>query len=102
MRRFMTVSKLPRLAERSHNSVVTNSWDGRAMGASRDVSEERGSPEGGQTTHRGPPPDQMSNMKHKGISHTRSHLLKEHRGLRTDRNQNYRLYRIRIEISDLF
>ena len=47
------------------------------MGASRDVSEERGSPEGGQTTHRGPPPDQMSNMKHKGISHTRSHLLKE-------------------------
>ena len=43
------------------------------MGASRDVSEERGSPEGGQTTHRGPPPDQMSNMKHKGISHTRSH-----------------------------
>ena len=75
MRRFMTVSKLPRLAERSHNSVVTNSWDGRAMGASRDVSEERGSPEGGQTTHRGPPPDQMSNMKHKGISHTRSHWV---------------------------
>ena len=28
-----------------------------------------------------PPTDQMALMKHKGISHTRSHLLKELRGL---------------------
>jgi hypothetical protein len=37
--------------------------------------------EGGPPTVRGSPTDQMFLMKHKGLSHTRTHLLKELRAL---------------------
>ena len=37
--------------------------------------------EGGSPTVRSSPTDQMNLMKHKGLSHTRTHLLKELRAL---------------------
>ena len=75
---MLVSSTLSNPCETVHNIVARHNSpsDRSAMGG--DEHEAYASP---PTTHRSPPQTQMSFMKHQGLSHTRSHLLKELRSL---------------------